>query len=227
MEADSLQQIIAHGQVSSQFFDRCVKNYCIHCQVSLELELEKYFHIDEKSFPWSFGSELLDIQILQEKPMLAAVLVGGSYGIVSLPSRAKYVRCIFPCKESKSCSHVNAFERSQSKKLPTTRESCLNEDIDGESELLQNLIDLNINGDLKSNQKLFCQDPSLKFSWPPSKEIQQRFQKYANQDLKPLNKEACQQFNSLLRSVQTSVSYMTFHNYLQAIKIFIAFYDLK
>ena len=40
MEADSLQQIIAHGQVSSQFYDRCVKNYCIHCQVGLELELE-------------------------------------------------------------------------------------------------------------------------------------------------------------------------------------------
>ena len=46
-------------------------------------------------------------------------------------------------------------------------------------------------------------------------------------DLNPLNKEACEQFNSLLRSVQSSVSYMTYDNYLQSIKIFIAFYNMR
>ena len=49
----------------------------------------------------------------------------------------------------------------------------------------------------------------------------QDFQSTIHPEMKKLNKEACEQFNSLLRSVQTSVSYMKFDNYLQAIKIFI------
>ena len=44
--------------------------------------------------------------------------------------------------------------------------------------------------------------------------------------IEPLNKEACAQFNSLLWSVQSSVTYMTYNNYLQAINICIAFYNL-
>ena len=46
-------------------------------------------------------------------------------------------------------------------------------------------------------------------------------------NLKPLNKEACEQFNSLIRSVQSSVTYMKYDNYLQSIKTFIAFYNLR
>ena len=46
-------------------------------------------------------------------------------------------------------------------------------------------------------------------------------------EMRKLNKEACEQFNSLLRSVQASVSYMKFDNYLQALKIFIGFYNLR
>ena len=45
--------------------------------------------------------------------------------------------------------------------------------------------------------------------------------------MRKLNKEACEQFNSLQRSVQASVSYMKFDNYLQALKIFIGFYNLR
>lgn len=51
----------------------------------------------------------------------------------------------------------------------------------------------------------------------------QAFQSTIHPEMKKLNKEACEQFNSLLRSVQTSVSYMKFDNYLQAIKIFISY----
>ena len=43
-------------------------------------------------------------------------------------------------------------------------------------------------------------------------------------NLSYINKEACEQFNSLLRSVESSVSYMTYDNYLQAIKIVISLY---
>ena len=51
------------------------------------------------------------------------------------------------------------------------------------------------------------------------------FQSTLHSIMRKLNKEACQQFNSLLRSVQASVSYMKFDNYLQALKIFIGFYN--
>ena len=53
------------------------------------------------------------------------------------------------------------------------------------------------------------------------------FQSPLYSDMRKLNKEACEQFNSLLRSVQASVSYMKFDNYLQALKIFIGFYNLR
>ena len=46
-------------------------------------------------------------------------------------------------------------------------------------------------------------------------------------DMKRLNKEAAEQFNSIIRSVQSSVSYMTFDNYMRAIRIFVAFYNLR
>ena len=53
------------------------------------------------------------------------------------------------------------------------------------------------------------------------------FQSTIHPEMKKLNKEACEQFNSLLRSVQSSISYMKFENYLQALKIFIGFYNLR
>ena len=46
-------------------------------------------------------------------------------------------------------------------------------------------------------------------------------------DLKPLNKEACEQFNSLLRNIQTSLTYMSFEHYMSAMKIFVAFHNLQ
>ena len=46
-------------------------------------------------------------------------------------------------------------------------------------------------------------------------------------ELKPLNKEACEQFNSLLRNIQTSLTYMSFEHYMSAMKIFVAFHNLQ
>ena len=43
------------------------------------------------------------------------------------------------------------------------------------------------------------------------------------EDLKPLNKEACEQFNSVLRNAQTSLTYMSFENYMAAMRVFVAF----
>ena len=53
------------------------------------------------------------------------------------------------------------------------------------------------------------------------------FQSNLYSDLKAKNKEACEQFNSLLRSVQQSVTYMDFNNYLTALKIFISFHNMQ
>ena len=45
-------------------------------------------------------------------------------------------------------------------------------------------------------------------------------------DMKVLNKEACEQFNSLLRSIQKSVTYMDLESYLLAMKIFVPFHNV-
>ena len=55
----------------------------------------------------------------------------------------------------------------------------------------------------------------------------QSFQSNLYSDLKAQNKEACEQFNSVLRSVQHSVTFMDFDNYLMALKVFISFHNLQ
>ena len=55
----------------------------------------------------------------------------------------------------------------------------------------------------------------------------QAFQSHIYADMKALNKEACEQFNSVLRSVQHSVTYMNFDNYLTAMKVFISFHNMQ
>jgi hypothetical protein len=54
-----------------------------------------------------------------------------------------------------------------------------------------------------------------------------QFQSTMYKDLKVLNKEACEQFNSLLRSVQQSVTYMGFDTYITAVKVFISFHNMQ
>ena len=44
--------------------------------------------------------------------------------------------------------------------------------------------------------------------------------------LHALNKEACEQFNSVLRGIASTVAFMTFDHYMLAIKIFIYFHNL-
>ena len=53
------------------------------------------------------------------------------------------------------------------------------------------------------------------------------YQSTMYQDLKAQNKEACEQFNSILRSVQQTVTYMDFKNYMSALKVFIAFHNMQ
>ena len=43
---------------------------------------------------------MVDIEHITEKHLLAAVLAGGEYGLVSLAPQAKRLRSIFPHKDS-------------------------------------------------------------------------------------------------------------------------------
>ena len=45
-------------------------------------------------------------------------------------------------------------------------------------------------------------------------------------DMKLVNAEACEQFDSLLHSIQSSVSYMIYDNYIQSVKMLIQFYNM-
>ena len=52
-----------------------------------------------------------------------------------------------------------------------------------------------------------------------------RSTEFANMDR--LNREACEQFNSVLRSIASSVAFMSFDHYMLAIKVFIYFHNLE
>ena len=54
----------------------------------------------------------------------------------------------------------------------------------------------------------------------------QAFQSHIYADMKALNKEACEQFDSVLRSVQHSETYMNFDNNLTAMKVFTSFNNM-
>ena len=77
-EAESLQQILMKGNLDRKFLEDQKKKYCIHCKTLSKLNPETYYPIDEHFFPWFFASDLTDIEHIQSKPLLAAVLAGGS-----------------------------------------------------------------------------------------------------------------------------------------------------
>ena len=74
---------------------------------------QNYFEIEPENFPFYFGNDILDVEIIQNKPYLCAVLSKGEYGIITFPPRAKKPRCVMPCKNSKSCHHCILWERNE------------------------------------------------------------------------------------------------------------------
>ena len=46
-------------------------------------------------------------------------------------------------------------------------------------------------------------------------------------DLRLINPEACEQFDSVLRCVQGSVSFMTYEHYFKLVQIFAMFYNMR
>ena len=112
-ETESLQQILMKGKITTEFLEELKRKYCIHSKTITTFDPETYYKLDKNCFPWYFGSDLVDIEYIQEKPLIAVVLAGGQNGLVSLPTRARKYRCIYLHKESKVCSHVKTFENNE------------------------------------------------------------------------------------------------------------------
>ena len=53
------------------------------------------------------------------------------------------------------------------------------------------------------------------------------FQSILYNELKPLNKEACEQFNSLMHSIQTSLTHMSLEHFMSAMKVFVKFHNIR
>ena len=96
------------------------------------------------------ASDLTDFEQTQSKPLLAAGLAGEEYGLVSLPPRAKKLRCVFPHKESKVCSHVQTFERNEG----TIKESETISIGKNKASFFDDIPDLDIDGEVKSHTKI-------------------------------------------------------------------------
>ena len=175
-EAESLQQILINGKITVDFMKLQKQKYCIHSKTISTFNPESYFELNENCFPWYFGSDLVDIEYINKKPLLVAVLAGGQYGLVSLPPRARKYRCIHPHKESKVCSHVRTFESNEGSM--NGEEEILIQNSNIEFDFMENFPDLDINGDLRDNNTIkFKRKSSLpkKLDWPLSKSTKQKF----------------------------------------------------
>ena len=84
-ESESLQQILMRGIVNNNFLESHKQKYCIHCRCIAELDPESYYNLNENVFPLYFGNDLVDIECIQSKPPVMAVLTDGHYGLVTLP----------------------------------------------------------------------------------------------------------------------------------------------
>ena len=78
-----------------------------------ELEPDKTFEIEPENFPFWFGNDMLDVEVIQKDPYKCAVLTKGEYGLLTFPHRAKKPRCILPCKNSKNCHHCMLWANNE------------------------------------------------------------------------------------------------------------------
>ena len=103
--ADVVQQIVLHGDVGEEFLQQRREKYCIHSKAIEQFHPDNHFDLENLTFPFYFGRDLVDIEQLSSKPQKYAVLANGEYGLVTLPPRAKKVRCTNPHKMSRDCCH--------------------------------------------------------------------------------------------------------------------------
>ena len=164
--------------IEQSFLANIETNYCIHCKACAQFKPTDIFPLEDQLFPWYFGRDMVDIQVISKKPLLCAVLAGGEYGLVTLPPRAKKVRCVNPHKSSRQCSHVRVYEEHN--KEP--EEELIT--ITNQQTILPNFMDLDLNGDSlkstseeKNEQTVSCTFRLLNF--PLKKDDQEWFRNLA------------------------------------------------
>ena len=110
-QKEGLRQILLKNDIELEFLERIRRDYCIHCKAVSEMNPEKIFELD--NFPFYFGDDLTDVEIIDKQPYKCAVMVNGEYGLLTFPPRAKKPRCVMPCKNSKSCQHCFLWEKTE------------------------------------------------------------------------------------------------------------------
>ena len=182
-ESESLQQVLMRGNISNEFLESQKQKYCTHCRCITELNPESYYNLNENVFPWYFGNDLVDIECIQSKPPVMAVLADGHYGLVTLPVRAKKYRCVWPHKNSRVCSHVRVFETHEEnvqENMNVQEEIIISQSKVSEYDFLKNIPEFDINGDVKVPPPQRNTKPP-KLSWPLTKESIKRFRTLAKE----------------------------------------------
>ena len=182
-ESESLQQVLMRGNISNEFLESQKQKYCTHCRCITELNPESYYNLNENVFPWYFGNDLVDIECIQSKPPVMAVLADGHYGLVTLPVRAKKYRCVWPHKNSRVCSHVRVFETHEEnvqENMNVQEEIIISQSKVSEYDFLKNIPEFDINGRVKVSPPQRSTKPP-KLSWPLTKESIKRFRTLAKE----------------------------------------------
>ena len=178
--ADVVQQIVLHGDVGEEFLQQRREKYCIHSKAIEQFHPDNYFDLENLTFPFYFGRDLVDIEQLSSKPQKYAVLANGEYGLVTLPPRAKKVRCTNPHKMSRDCCHVEVLEHFES----TRQDKSMNEENENSNNILNDFFDVDIDGftekerNKKSTSEKFKNVPE-KLEWPLTQEVQKKFRTLA------------------------------------------------
>ena len=74
----ALQKNVFHGDVRDDFLKQRREKYCIHSKAVEQFHPDKYFDLENLSFPFYFQRDLVDIKQLSSKPLKYPVLAKGS-----------------------------------------------------------------------------------------------------------------------------------------------------
>jgi hypothetical protein len=98
------------GNLSEEFPKNVKPDYCIHCR-AIEQEDDPIKEIVEEDFPWHIDLQGTDVEVLQEEPMLVAVIAAQKLGVIGRCRKGAKPRC-YTCngnKGSKGCVHLKLY----------------------------------------------------------------------------------------------------------------------
>ena len=68
--AEVVQQIVLHGDVTQEFLQQRRDKYCIHSKAVEQFCPDKHFDLENMSFPFYFGRDLVDLEQLSSNCLL-------------------------------------------------------------------------------------------------------------------------------------------------------------